>query len=225
MKAEYCYVHPHPAVTTDIVVFTVMDHTLSVLLIERRNEPYKGKWALPGGFVNLGEDLEAGASRELNEETGVDNVYLEQLFTFGAKDRDPRERVITVAYFALVPQDQIAALRAGSDAKAVRWFSINNLPPLAFDHRQIIRVAEQRIAAKTRYSTVALQFLPEHFTLTELQQVYEVLRQEPLDKRNFRKWIMALDCLEETGEFKRSGQHRPAKLYRAKCRDKVEFFK
>lgn len=224
MKTQYCYAQPHPAVTTDIVVFTIVDHTLSALLIERRNEPFKGHWALPGGFVDMDEDLETGALRELREETGVDNVYLEQLFTFGAKNRDPRERVITVAYFALVPRHLVAP-HAGSDATRLAWHPIDNLPALAFDHREIIRVAQERVSAKTRYSTVALQFLPEHFTLTELQQVYEVLRQESLDKRNFRKWVLALDCLEETGNFRRQGQHRPAKLYRAKCRDKVEFFK
>lgn len=224
MKTQYCYAHPHPAVTTDIVVFTIVDHTLSALLIERRNDPFKGRWALPGGFVDMDEDLETGALRELREETGVDNVYLEQLYTFGAKDRDPRERVITVAYFALVPQ-YLVTPHAGSDATSVGWFPVNALPPLAFDHHEIIRVAQERVAAKTRYSTVALQFLPEHFTLTELQHVYEVLRQESLDKRNFRKWVLAIDCLEETGVLKRQGQHRPAKLYRAKCRDKVEFFK
>lgn len=224
MKTQYCYAYPHPAVTTDIVVFTVVDHTLSVLLIERRNDPFKGRWALPGGFVDMAEDLETGALRELREEAGVDNVYLEQLFTFGARDRDPRERVITVAYFALVPQHLVSP-QAGSDATNVGWFPAARLPPLAFDHKDIIQTAQQRVSAKTRYSTVALQFLPEHFTLTELQQVYEVLRQESLDKRNFRKWVLALDCLEETGQYKRQGQHRPAKLYRAKCRDKVEFFK
>jgi 8-oxo-dGTP diphosphatase len=221
---QFCYQYPHPAVTTDIVIFTIQNQQLDVLLVRRRNEPFKDQWALPGGFVDIDEDLEACAKRELYEETNLSNVYLEQLYTFGQHDRDPRERIITVAYYALIPMDKLKP-KAGSDASEVNWFSVNRLPTLGFDHDLIINKALKRVAAKTRYSTIALQFLANEFTLPELQEVYQILRNESLDKRNFRKWILSLDCLEETGEVRRNGQHRPAKLYRAKHPDIVEIFK
>ncbi len=221
---KFCYEYPHPAVTTDIVVFTIGDQCLQALLIKRNNEPFKDKWALPGGFVDIDEDLDTGASRELEEETNVTGVYLEQLYTFGQPDRDPRERVITVAYYALIPPEKLTPV-AASDAAEVKWFALDNLPPLAFDHRAIVDTAQQRISAKTRYSTIAFQFLPERFTLSELQGVFEILLRENLDKRNFRKWILALNCVEETGEIRRNGQHRPAKLYCAKNPDRVDIIK
>lgn len=209
----YSYEYPHPAVTTDIVVFTIRHEQLKVLLIRRAEEPYLGSWALPGGFVDIDESLDDAARRELYEETGVDGVYLEQLYTFGRPDRDPRERVITVAYYALIPSDRLR-IRAASDAEAVGWFGMNELPPLAFDHDRILGLAHARLKAKLDYSTIALQFMPETFTLTELQAVYELILGEPLDKRNFRKRILALQLIAETGETRREGAHRPAKLYR-----------
>ncbi len=220
----YQYKYPHPALTTDVVIFTIRDKELKLLLIMRGGEPYKGKWALPGGFVNLDEDLETGARRELEEETGIQDVYLEQLYTFGAVGRDPRERVITVAYYALIPSDQIQ-LRAATDAEAVGWFSMNELPELAFDHKTIVEMAHQRLTAKLDYSTIAFQFMSDEFTLSELQEVYEIILQEDIDKRNFRKWVLALEQIEETGKEKRDGPHRPAKLYRVINPDKVEIIK
>jgi 8-oxo-dGTP diphosphatase len=220
--APHCY--PHPAVTTDIVIFTIRMQKLELLLIKRSGPPHKGKWALPGGFVNPDEDLECCALRELEEETGIAGVYLEQLYTFGKPQRDPRERVISVAYYALVPSDTLQ-VRAASDAAEVAWFPFDALPQLAFDHQEIVAVAHQRLAAKLDYSTIAFQFMPEKFTLGELQAVYEIARGEALDKRNFRKWILALDRIEETGETRREGNHRPAKLYRAKSRGKVEIIR
>jgi len=220
----YQYMYPHPALTTDIVIFTIRDKELKLLLILRGGEPYEGKWALPGGFVKLGEDLESGARRELEEETGIRDVYLEQLYTFGAVERDPRERVITVAYYALIPSDQIQ-LRAATDAEAVGWFNMNELPALAFDHQQIVEMAHQRLTAKLDYSTIAFQFMPDEFTLSEFQEVYEIILQEDIDKRNFRKWVLALEQIEETGNEKRDGPHRPAKLYRVINPDKVEIIK
>ena len=220
----HCYPYPHPAVTTDIVIFTIRMQKLELLLIRRSGPPHQGKWALPGGFVNPDEDLEHCALRELEEETGITGVYLEQLFTFGKPQRDPRERVISVAYYALVPSDTLQ-VRAASDAAEVAWFPFDSLPQLAFDHQEIVTVAHQRLAAKLDYSTIAFQFMPEKFTLGELQAVYEIARGEALDKRNFRKWILALDRIEETGETRREGNHRPAKLYRAKSRGKVEIFR
>lgn len=211
----YSYAYPHPAVTVDIVIFTVRDAQLKLLLIRRAGEPYQGKWALPGGFIHLDETLEASARRELEEETGVSGVYLEQLYTFGAPDRDPRERVITVAYYALIPSDKLQ-LRAATDAEAVGWFGMDELPDLAFDHPDIIAMAHQRLVAKLDYSTIAFQFLGRDFTLSELQSVYEIILREELDKRNFRKWALALEQIEETGRERRDGAHRPAKLYRLK---------
>ena len=220
----YQYEYPHPAVTTDIVIFTIRDKQLKLLLIKRAGTPYKGKWALPGGFVQMNEDLETGARRELAEETGISGVYLEQLYTFGTVDRDPRERVITVAYYALIPSDQIV-LQAATDAEAVGWFGMDELPPLAFDHQAIVAMAHQRLVAKLDYSTIAFQFMPREFTLSELQEVYETILREEVDRRNFRKWILALEQIEETGEERREGAHRPAKLYRVKHPDRVEIIK
>lgn len=220
----YQYEYPHPAVTTDIVIFTVRDKQLKLLLIMRGGEPYKGQWALPGGFIQLDEDLETGARRELAEETGISGVYLEQLYTYGAVDRDPRERVITVAYSALIPSEKIQ-LRASTDAEAVGWFSMDELPELAFDHKEIVDMAHQRLVAKLDYSTIAFKFMPEEFTLSELQNVYEIILREEMDRRNFRKWMLALDQIKETGGERREGAHRPAKLYRVINPDKVEIIK
>ncbi len=221
---KYCYQYPHPAVTTDIVIFTVRDEQLKVLLVKRKGAPFKGKWALPGGFVNIDEDLEQCAKRELAEETGVKGVYLEQLYTFGAPKRDPRERIITVAYFALIPSKQ-QTLKAASDAEAVDWFAIDELPKLAFDHQGIIDMAHQRLVAKLDYSTIAFQFMPKEFTLSELQTVYEIILRQPVDKRNFRKWVLALNNIQETGNERREGPHRPAKLYRVTNPGEVDIIK
>jgi 8-oxo-dGTP diphosphatase len=143
----YEYDYPHPAVTTDIVVFTIHHEVLKVLLIKRAEDPYRGSWALPGGFVEIAEGLDEAAERELAEETGVSGVCLEQLHTFGKPDRDPRERVITVAYYALIPSDLIQ-VRASTDAEAVGWFAVDELPTLAFDHQQILEMALERLRAK-----------------------------------------------------------------------------
>lgn len=218
------YEYPHPAVTADVVIFTVREKKLKLLLVKRAGEPYQGRWALPGGFVRLDEDLEAAARRELEEETGVSGVYLEQLYTFGRVDRDPRERVITVAYYALIPSDKME-LKAATDAEAVGWFGMDELPPLAFDHDEIVEMAHQRLSAKLDYSTIAFQFMPEKFTLSELQEVYEIILRQEMDKRNFRKWILALERIEETDEERRGGIHRPAKLYRVKHPGVVEIIK
>lgn len=220
----YQYEFPHPAVTVDVVIFTVREKKLKLLLVKRAGEPYQGKWALPGGFARLDEDLDAAARRELEEETGVAGVYLEQLYTFGGVSRDPRERVITVAYYALIPSDRVE-LKAATDAEAVGWFSLDELPPLAFDHDEIVDMAHQRLSAKLDYSTIAFQFMPGKFTLSELQEAYEIILRQEMDKRNFRKWVLALEQIEETDEERRGGIHRPAKLYRVKHPKRVEIIK
>jgi 8-oxo-dGTP diphosphatase len=221
---RYCYRYPHPAVTTDVVLFTIRDDSLQVLLIERGNAPFKGHWALPGGFVDIDEDLEACATRELAEETGVEDIYLEQLATFGKPGRDPRERVISVAYLALAPETALA-VQAGDDAAAAAWFPVKALPALAFDHAEIIAMAHRRLIGKLDYSTIAFQLLPETFTLGELQRVYETLIDAEIDKRNFRKWAQALEHIEATGELRRHGKHRPARVYRLLDRQRIAFLK
>jgi len=213
--SSYVYDYPRPAVTVDIILFTFHAGDLKVLLIQRKGEPFKGKWALPGGFVDMDEELSAAALRELAEETNVTDVYLEQLFTFGQPHRDPRGRVITVAYFALLSADQTAQLQvqSSSDAANARWWSIYALPDLAFDHAGILQYALQRLRWKLEWTALGFLLLPAEFTLSELQKVYERVLDEPLDKRNFRRKMLATDVLEETGNI-RAGDHRPAKLYR-----------
>jgi len=204
--------YPRPSVTSDVIIFTLRDDDLSVLLIRRKLPPFQGMWAIPGGFVNIDESLEGAALRELEEETGVRDVYLEQLYTFGNVGRDPRGRVITVAYFALIPAPAIDP-RAGDDAAEARWWSMYDLPPLAFDHADILAYALQRLRYKLEYSAVGFELLPEAFTLSDLQAAYEVILGEELDKRNFRRKILSADVIEETGGY-RTGEGRPARLYR-----------
>jgi 8-oxo-dGTP diphosphatase len=225
-RTVFSYAYPHPVVTTDVVVFTIRARRLHLLLVRRANQPFQGCWALPGGFLDIDEDIERCAARELEEETGIRDVYLEQLYTFGAPQRDPRERVISVAYYALIPEQSLPApLRAASDATDVAWFDIGNLPALAFDHAGIIDMAHRRLVAKLDYSTIGFRFMGETFTLGELQQVYETLLDQPLDKRNFRKRILSRDVIEETGRLRRTGKHRPAREYRVKRPDRVEIIK
>jgi len=214
-RAPYCYDYPRPSVTVDIILFTFHEDQLKVLLVRRDHEPFAHHWALPGGFVNIDEDLEDAARRELSEETNVSDVYLEQLYTFGDPDRDPRGRVITVAYFALLSNDQVRGLqiRGASDAGEAAWWNIYDLPQLAFDHARILQYAMQRLRWKLEWTALGFLLLPAEFTLSELQRVYETVLHEPLDKRNFRRKMLAADVLEETGNL-REGDHRPAKLYR-----------
>jgi len=205
--------YDRPSVTVDLVVFTLLQGTLHVLLIKRRSWPFAGMWALPGGFVRIEEPLEEAARRELREETGVeDDVYLEQLYTFGDPGRDPRTRVITVAYLALVPAGRYR-LHATTDAELADWFPAYEPPRLAFDHQQILDYAIVRLRYKLEYTALAFELLPEEFTLTELQEVYEHVLNEELDKRNFRRKVLSADVLEET-DRRRVGEHRPARLYR-----------
>lgn len=208
--------YERPSVTVDVVIFSLIEEELQVLLVKRKNWPFEGMWAIPGGFVRIKESLEEAAARELAEETGVRDVYMEQLYTFGEPDRDPRTRVITVAYFALVPADAIAQPEAGTDAAATGWFSMEHLPELAFDHRQILDYALERLRYKLEYTMVGFELLPDVFTLSELQHAYELILGEELDKRNFRRKIQGSDILEYTGRKKREGEGRPARLYRYK---------
>lgn len=211
---SYTYKYPRPALTLDTVIFIFPEHQLKILLIQRKDAPFKDCWALPGGFLDMDETLEAGAHRELFEETGVQNVYLEQLYTFSEVKRDPRGRVITVAYMALLRPSESPKLTASSDARQVKWFPVSRLPKLAFDHKQIIQCALDRLRNKLNYTTVGFQLLDEKFTLSELQEVHEVLLKRKLDKRNFRKKMLSLNILKPLNEFRRCGPKRPAQLYR-----------
>ncbi len=203
--------YPRPSVTVDVVIVTLRDNELHVLLIKRDTDPYRGAWALPGGFVNLDEALDAAARRKLEEETGVSHVYLEQLYTFGELDRDPRGRVISVAYIALVPNP--LAVHGGSDTGDAQWWPITSMPSLAFDHSEIVDYALTRLRYKIEYSAVGFRLMPPEFTLSELQKAYEVVLGDPLDKRNFRRRIMEAEVIEPLDEV-RSGDGRPARLYR-----------
>lgn len=204
--------YPRPMVTVDVVIFTLRENDLQVLLVRRQNPPFAGMWAIPGGFVDIDEPLEATARRELEEETGVRDVPLEQFHTFGDPGRDPRGRTITVAYFALVRADRIRP-RAGDDAAEVRWWSTASLPPLAFDHDRILAFALQHLRRELRCFTIIPEFLPDGFTLKELRTIYEAVLGEKLDGRRFCRQVLAAGILQETGEYRR-GSGRPAKLYR-----------
>jgi 8-oxo-dGTP diphosphatase len=211
--ASYTYDHPRPGLTVDVVIFTLRTERLQVLLIQRRTEPFAGQWALPGGFVEMDEPLEAAAARELEEETGVQDAYLEQLYTYGEPSRDPRGRVVSVAYYALIPADAHILSEGGSDSARARWFPVEELPSLAFDHAEIISYALRRLRYKLEYSAVGFQLLPGEFTLSELQHTYEMILGEKLDKRNFRRRIQEAGIIEATQKA-RSGEGRPARLYR-----------
>jgi 8-oxo-dGTP diphosphatase len=199
-------------VTVDIVIFTLREATLQVLLVKRGVPPFEGQYAIPGGFIRGDESLEEAALRELHEETGVRNVFLEQLYTFGDPKRDPRGRVITVAYYALIASDKLS-LVAGADAAEAQWFPASSVPPLAFDHKSILDYALERLRNKLEYTTVGFQLLPEKFTLGELQAVYEVILGRPLDKRNFRRKLALLGILKPLREWQRTGR-KPAQLFR-----------
>lgn len=208
---SYTYEYPRPAVTVDCVVFGLDDRDLKVLLIQRRDYPFAGSWALPGGFVNMDETLDAAARRELKEETGLSCDYLEQLYSFGEPGRDPRGRTITVAYYALIRTT--TQIKGDSDASDAKWFSVNQLPTLAFDHEQVLAMALQRLRGKVRYQPIGFNLLPMKFTLTELQRMYEAILGRPVDKRNFRKKVLGLGVLEDLREHQRGVPHRSPKLY------------
>lgn len=201
------------ALTVDCVVFGLDERDLKVMLIRRALPPFRGKWALPGGFVRLDETLEQAARRELQEETGLEKVFLEQLYTFGAIDRDPRERVVTVAWYALVRLSN-HRVKAATDACDAAWFALDVLPQLAFDHAQILQAAYRRLQSKVRYEPLGFELLPIKFTLTQLQTLYEIILGRALDKRNFRKKILSLGVLQELDEVETDVAHRAARLYR-----------
>jgi 8-oxo-dGTP diphosphatase len=209
----FTYLHPRAALTVDCVVFGFDGGDLKVLLIQRALEPFKGRWALPGGFVRVDETLDDAARRELEEETGLKNVFLEQLYSFGEVDRDPRERVVSVAYYALVKLSDHRA-RAATDAANARWFPLSKIPKLAFDHASILGAARHRLTGKVRYQPIGFELLPPKFTLSQLQGLYESVLETKLDKRNFRKKVLGFGLLLPLNETQMTGRHRPAQLFR-----------
>lgn len=214
MKQENISKYEKPSVTVDNVIYTIQDNELKILLVKRDIEPFKGKWAIPGGFVRIHESLEDAAKRELEEETGVKDVYLEQLYSFGDPKRDPRGRVITIAYMALINSEKIN-LKASTDVSEVQWFSIKKIPQLAFDHKKIIDYSLKRLKWKFEYTTVAFSLLPKEFTISQIQKIYEIVFNKKFDKRNFAKKILSLNILKEE-EIKKDVSYRPPRLYSLK---------
>lgn len=209
--------HPTPiaaiGLAVDCIIFGVDQDALRILLIKRAAQPFADSWALPGGFVHATESLDEAARRELFEETGLSGIYLEQLYTFGEPRRDPRQRVVSVAYFALVRLEGNVPT-AATDAKEAAWFATTDLPKLAFDHAQIVDVAVRRLRAKIRYQPVGFELLPTKFTLSQLQRLYEIVLERELDKRNFRRKVLAMGLLKDTGEIEEDVAHRAARLFK-----------
>ena len=211
VKGTYTYDYPRPAVTTDCVIFGYDGKELKVLLIERGIEPFKGCWAFPGGFLNMDEDALAGARRELKEETGLEDAFIEQFHTFSEPGRDPRGRVITIAHHALV---KIQEVEGGDDAAQARWFPIGEVPPLAFDHDRILRMAMSRLKERIHFEPVGFELLPDVFTMPQLQNLYEAILEVHFDRRNFASKMLKLGILEDTGDRPAGASSRIPVSYR-----------
>ena len=209
-EKKYCYKYPHPAVTTDCVIFGFDGNDIMVLLIEKGIEPYKGKWAFPGGFLNMDVTAAEGALRELKEETGLENAYIEQFNTYSEPDRDPRERVITIAHYALV---RIQEVKGGDDAAKAQWFPIDEVPQLAFDHDKILRDAMRKLRERIHFEPIGFELLPEKFTMKDLQILYESILDVKFDRRNFAKKMMHYEPVNQLDETVRPTAKRDALLY------------
>lgn len=210
-KGVYTYQYPHPAVTADCVIFGFNGMSIKVLLIQRGIEPYKGKWALPGGFMNMDETAEECARRELEEETGLKNAAVEQFCTFSDVNRDPRERVLTVAHYALV---KLSEVKGGDDAASARWFAMNEIPSLAFDHERILRMAVNRLKERICFEPIGFELLPDVFTMTELQNLYEAILEVKFDRRNFYNKMLKLGILAEAEQRPANASRRMPTKYR-----------
>jgi 8-oxo-dGTP diphosphatase len=204
--------YKHAVIASDIVIFTIQGEQLKALLIKMKKAPYQNMWAAPGGLVRGSESVEDAARRILLDKTGVKNVYLEQLYTFGDVDRDPFGRVVSVAYFALIPYAGLS-LKTTAEYGGVAWFPVENLPKLAYDHSKIVRTAVQRLRSKLEYSNIIYHLMPKEFTLSELQQIYEIILGRSLDKRNFRKKLLSLQIVKKLRKKRKGDAHRPAELY------------
>lgn len=213
MEKKFCYEYPRPAVTTDCVVLCFDENRLKVLLIKRRDEPFKGKWAFPGGFMEMKENSDEAALRELYEETGIKNVFAEQFHTFTGVDRDPRGRTISVSYYALTRLTDVR-LNAGDDASEAGWFTISEKTPLAFDHEEILSEALAELKEKFRHYPVCFRLLPLKFTIPALQNLYEVVFDKKFERRNFRKKFISTGLLIDLKEAENGKGHRGAGYYR-----------
>jgi len=223
MKTSNESKNTRPFLAVDTVVFSIINKKLSVLLIKINNGPYKDKWAVPGGLVQDNESLDNAAVRVLSEKTSLKNIYLEQLYTFGEPNRDMRGRSVSVTYFALVNNAEKLELTTQEYYAEIKWFSVDKLPEMAFDHKEVVEVAKNRLRSKLSYSNIAYSLLPKEFTLTQLQRVYEIILGHSLDKRNFRKKIDSLNIVEDLKKKQTDVTHRPAQLYKFKKR-KLEVF-
>jgi len=199
-------------IATDVVIFTIKNNKLQVLLIKMKKKPFTNQWACPGGLVKPNESVDSSAKRQLKTKTGVSDVYLEQLYTFGKINRDPFGRVVSVAYFALIPNAKLK-LKTTKEYADVKWFQIDKLSKLAYDHTEIVKTAVERLKAKLTYTNIVYGLLSKEFTLTELQQVYEIILKKNIDKRNFRKKILSLRLVKKTNKQKSGEANRPADLY------------
>lgn len=221
-EKNYCYKYPHPSVTTDCVIFGFDGSKLKVLLIERGIEPYKGRWAFPGGFLKMEESAEEGALRELQEETGLTGAYIEQFHTFTNPKRDPRERVITIAYFALV---RIQDVKGGDDAAKAQWFALDEIPQLAFDHDMILRMAQSRLRERIHFQPIGFELMPEKFTMKDLQELYEAILEVKFERSNFAKKMLHYELVEQLEETVWPTPKREARLYRFNKKNYEEFKK
>jgi 8-oxo-dGTP diphosphatase len=213
LKKKYQYA----VIATDVVIFTIVENELKVLLIKMKKHPYERCWAIPGGLVKSDESVDNAARRQLLEKTALKNVYLEQLYTFGEVDRDPFGRVVSVAYFALIPADGLK-LKTSEEYESVEWASVNDLPRLAYDHKNIVNTAIERLRSKLEYTNVVYSLMPEFFSLSDLQKTYEIILNKKFDKRNFRKKLLSLDIVKQTRQTTIGEAHRPAILYQFKER-------
>lgn len=209
-ELKYHYKYPHPSVTTDCVIFGFDGVKLKVLLIERGLEPFRGRWAFPGGFLKMDEAAEQGALRELEEETGLTGAYIKQFHTFTDPERDPRERVITIAYYALV---RIRDVKGGDDAARAQWFDLDEVPALAFDHDRILRMAMQELRRQIHFEPIGFELLPEKFTMSALQHLYEAILDVKFDRRNFSKKMLHFGLLDQLEERAKVSQARESILY------------
>ena len=209
-ELKYHYKYPHPSVTTDCVIFGFDGVKLKVLLIERGIEPFKGRWAFPGGFIKMDESAEEGALRELQEETGLTGAYIKQFHAFTDPNRDPRERVITIAYYALV---RIQDVKGGDDATKAQWFDLEDVPALAFDHDRILRKAMQELRKQIHFEPIGFELLPEKFTMSALQHLYEAILDVKFDRRNFSKKMLHFGLLDQLEEKAKVSQAKESVLY------------
>lgn len=218
-EKNYCYKYPHPAVTADCVIFGFDGIGIKVLLIQRGIEPYKDKWAFPGGFMQIDETVEECAKRELEEETGLKTTSVEQFYTFTDVNRDPRERVITVAHYALV---RLSDVKGGDDAMSAQWFAMNEIPSLAFDHDRILRMAVNRLKERICFEPIGFELLPEIFTMSALQNLYEAILEMKFDRRNFYNKMLKLGILSEAEERPKNTSRRTPIKYRFNAKKYAE---